>query len=389
MKVIILKNSLDVFNMSNDFMKFDSKSRLLYSIYTCITAVFAGYLFNVYNYLPMHLSTFFAFLAFIFSFFIIDVNTLKNKKINQKDIYIPSNLDKKNQLNELTSTDSEHNNSKDELVSENTIHNDLTKKVSNNLSYNDPHEYLKENYSKQNLNSTNTLDNLNLKTLLDSEKINQTIVNKNKKMSLIKKINFRKEIWLILLTGIIFIPLIIQTLTNTKLIAQDFLLNYNSVETVALLISIMVLFSRIVRVISIAIFTKICNKINDNLFVFLPIILLFCMLLIIFADLITLNWIIKYILITFGFGILLGLFDPYEIFMKNLILKNTQFNERQNVISLYLTSTMIGKLIFAFLVTITLTKLELVYSIIILSIFAVFLIYVNFKLKHLMDKNKV
>ncbi len=74
MKVNILKNNLDYTNNSQDYMGIDSRSKLLYSIYTLIIILISAPLFNINPYIPMYCCIFFALIAFIFSFFIKDVS---------------------------------------------------------------------------------------------------------------------------------------------------------------------------------------------------------------------------------------------------------------------------------------------------------------------------
>ena len=56
MDEIILKNNLKTVNRKDDYFKIRNKSKIIYAIITLFTALVAGKMFNVNNYLPMYLS---------------------------------------------------------------------------------------------------------------------------------------------------------------------------------------------------------------------------------------------------------------------------------------------------------------------------------------------
>ena len=56
MDEIILKNNLKSLNRKDDYFKIRNKSKIIYAIITLFTALVAGKMFNVNNYLPMYLS---------------------------------------------------------------------------------------------------------------------------------------------------------------------------------------------------------------------------------------------------------------------------------------------------------------------------------------------
>ena len=56
MDEIILKNNLKAVNRKDDYFKIRNKSKIIYAIITLFTALVAGEMFNVNNYLPMYLS---------------------------------------------------------------------------------------------------------------------------------------------------------------------------------------------------------------------------------------------------------------------------------------------------------------------------------------------
>lgn len=56
MDEIILKSNLNAVNRKDDYYKIRNKSKIMYSIITLLTALVAGKLFNINQYLPMYLS---------------------------------------------------------------------------------------------------------------------------------------------------------------------------------------------------------------------------------------------------------------------------------------------------------------------------------------------
>lgn len=56
MDEIVLKNNLKALDRKDDYFKIRNKSKIIYAIITLFTALVAGQMFNINNYLPMYLS---------------------------------------------------------------------------------------------------------------------------------------------------------------------------------------------------------------------------------------------------------------------------------------------------------------------------------------------
>lgn len=84
MDSLILKNNLIYLNRSGDFLRYESKSRLIYSILTTIIALVAGYLFSINYYLPMYLCIGICVFNVITSFIINDVIIEKKDMVTSK-----------------------------------------------------------------------------------------------------------------------------------------------------------------------------------------------------------------------------------------------------------------------------------------------------------------
>lgn len=85
MDEIILKNNLNFMNRKDDYYKIRSKSKIIYSIITLFTALVAGKLFNVNNYLPMYLSILIYVIMLGMAFMYYEANSNKEDKETEKN----------------------------------------------------------------------------------------------------------------------------------------------------------------------------------------------------------------------------------------------------------------------------------------------------------------
>lgn len=83
MDEIILKSNLNAVNRKNDYYKIRNKSKIMYSIITLFTALVAGKLFNINQYLPMYLSIIVYILLVGLSLMYYEAKTTENKEVKQ------------------------------------------------------------------------------------------------------------------------------------------------------------------------------------------------------------------------------------------------------------------------------------------------------------------
>ena len=83
---IMLKNNLQEQGKENDFVKWQSWGKLGYATITLIVALFAGVLFNVWEYLPMILSFACAFLGLVLSCLYTDTSQKNKEQISSVKI---------------------------------------------------------------------------------------------------------------------------------------------------------------------------------------------------------------------------------------------------------------------------------------------------------------
>ena len=96
MSRIVLRNNLTAINKQDEYYKIRNKAKILYSIITIITALLAGTLFNINNYLPMYLSIFvYAVvlgMSFVFYEGKLENNDNKQEEVKRKELKITSTI---------------------------------------------------------------------------------------------------------------------------------------------------------------------------------------------------------------------------------------------------------------------------------------------------------
>ncbi len=83
MDEIILKSNLNAVNRKDNYYKIRNKSKIMYSIITLFTALVAGKLFNINQYLPMYLSIIVYILLVGLSLMYYEAKTTENKEVKQ------------------------------------------------------------------------------------------------------------------------------------------------------------------------------------------------------------------------------------------------------------------------------------------------------------------
>ena len=127
---------------------------------------------------------------------------------------------------------------------------------------------------------------------------------------------------------------------------------------------------------------KLKNKIN----LLLPSIAMLAFICILVGSYFQSAIIIKFLLMTIGFDLILAIRDPIEVYATDVLLKNTETHEQQKAISYLQLSRRIGETIISLLFSLLLLKLELIYVIICLFIFAMISLGVNTQLYKMIRK---
>lgn len=284
---VMLKNNLAYLGKQDDYIKYKNKANIAYSIYTTITALSAGHLFNINHYLPMYLGIAVCLINVFISF-----------------------------------------------------------------KLNDENDSLTEN-------------------IIDREE---------------KKVNFTSLILLIMFSYGIFYATISTGQTNVKLLTQYQLENYFEIGLTATYISYILVMSRITRVLSNISFYKVYDKVKDKVVYMLPALSGTAFVLVLVGSIVS-HIVIKIILMSIGFCIILGIRDVFSTYMQDLLLKNVKHSEQQAGISYLGLSRKIGETSISFIFSLMLLKVELIYIIVSLIILSLISFIINFKLYKMVRSN--
>lgn len=215
-------------------------------------------------------------------------------------------------------------------------------------------------------------------------------INENKETipstTKIEKIKFSKLVQIIILSfGLCYATISIGQ-TNSKLFIQYNLQEHFEVGLTATYLGFIIVTSRISRIVGNLIFRKIYGKLKDKINLLLPSIGMLAFVCIIIGSYFQSAIIIKFLLMTIGFDLILAIRDPIEVYATDVLLKNTETHEQQKAISYLQLSKRIVETIISLLFSFLLLKLELIYVIICLFIFAMISLGVNTKLYKMIRK---
>lgn len=154
---------------------------------------------------------------------------------------------------------------------------------------------------------------------------------------------------------------------------------YFDITLTATYLGFIVATSRIARIFGNVIFRKLYTKYKDRVNLILPVtamIAFVCVLVGSYCSVI----IAKFILMTIGFDMILAIRDPVELYASDLLLKNAKPQEQQKAISYLQLSRRIGESMMSLLFSMLLIKIDLIYVVICLLVFALLSLGVNTKL---------
>lgn len=209
-------------------------------------------------------------------------------------------------------------------------------------------------------------------------------VNENTKQSYkakkTEKIKFSK----IMLTIFISYALLYATInlgqSNSKLFIQYNLEANFGIELTAIYLGFIIVTSRISRILGNLMFRKIYSKFKDKANIILSIMAITAFACILLGNYFSSVILIKFVLMTIGFDIILATRDSIEVYASNLVLKNTEAPEQQKVFSYLQLSRRLGETAISLFFSILLTKLDLAYVIVCLMVLAIISFCVNSKL---------
>ena len=213
----------------------------------------------------------------------------------------------------------------------------------------------------------------------------------NKELELKKKhkFNFNKiMIITILVYGLIYGTLVVCQ-TNDKLFIQYELQNFLNVNNVTLVMSIILFLSRVSRLILNLIFGKIYDKFKNRTLYLIYFGLLISISLFVIGK-IFFTSMYSSIIMAVGFILLLALRDPTENLLSDILLKNTNKEDKEKAILYFQFTRRLVVFILSLLATMILVRYELIHLYIVFLIFILLYIFMVLKLLSLVNnQNKI
>lgn len=203
------------------------------------------------------------------------------------------------------------------------------------------------------------------------------------------KLKMNTILFLVILSNAVFYSIVKMGQNNSKLFMQYDFQKYLSIEMVTYYITIIVLISRIVRLIGNVIFGKIYLKIKDKMSIILTIALSLAFLLLIVGHFANVEFIYKVIIMSLGFFLILGIRDSFQVYIEDVALQVASKDEQQKVMIDIEVYRKIGTLILSAIFTLVLMKYEMIVIEVILFILATIEIFINKILCNKLEKNKV
>lgn len=204
-------------------------------------------------------------------------------------------------------------------------------------------------------------------------------VEEEKREKPTKNIKLSSLVVLVILSNALFYSIIKLGQNNSKLFMQYDFSNVLSIEDVTIIITTIVLISRIARIIGNIIFGKIYKKIKDKMSIVLTILELLAFSLIIIGHYIEFNFWLKVIIMATGFCLILAIRDSFQIYIEDVALKISEKELHQKVMIDIEVYRKVIQLIFSVIFTLILTKFDLSVVITILCILSVIEIILNKK----------
>lgn len=219
--------------------------------------------------------------------------------------------------------------------------------------------------------------------MVDYSKDNKNKIEKNKETDK-GKIKYTKIIIFILLSYGLFYPMVNSGQSNGKLFIQQELLKLYDVEKTSLVIGAILCVSRIVRLLSNIKFDKIHKKYEDKVGIMLPVGLLISLILMLIGYNVSNMPVMKFVIMGFGYVIILFIRDPFKVYMQDLALKNTDKNRQQTLLTTMELSRKIVRTIISLCFTAILVKNPMVLVISILVVLSIIEIFVSLYLYKLL-----
>lgn len=192
-----------------------------------------------------------------------------------------------------------------------------------------------------------------------------------------KKLKYSKIIIFMIMSYGLFYPIVNSGQSNGKLFIQQELLKNYSVEKAALIIGAILCISRIIRVISNISFNKVHKKLKDKVGFILPVLLSLSLWLMVIGYMLKFNIVIRIIIMSLGYVIILFIRDPFKVYIQDLALKHSNKSKQQKILTTLDLSRKIIRTIISLSFTLILINHPMILVISILIILSVIEILIS------------
>ena len=201
-----------------------------------------------------------------------------------------------------------------------------------------------------------------------------------------KKIKLTSVIFFVVLSNAIFYSIIKLGQNNSKLFMQYDFQQVLSTEMVTYYITTIVLISRIARIIGNVIFGKLYLKIKDKMSIVLTLLECMSFVLLILGHFIKFNFMIKVIMMSLGFFLILAIRDSFQVYIEDTALKITKKDEQQTIMIDIEVYRKLGQLLLSGAFTLILMKYELIVIEFILLFISIVEVIINKKMCNKLEK---
>lgn len=202
-----------------------------------------------------------------------------------------------------------------------------------------------------------------------------------------RKVKITHLVFLLLLLFAVCYSIIDLGQNNSKLFIQYKLDSFLSLENVSIILTVIVSVSRIVRVLANYFFLTIYEKYKSKILSIIGYSLLISFTLILIGNFLPFK-IFGIILMSIGFCLFLAIRDPFDNYIKELLLDNTNPTDHEIIINKLNFSRKVGKLIVSSLITLILLKDNLTYVMIFLLGLSCFSLVIVYEIYKILKKKK-
>ena len=213
-------------------------------------------------------------------------------------------------------------------------------------------------------------------------------IKEEKKKNKEEKIELTSTIFFVILSNAIFYTIIKIGQSNSKLFMQYDFLKVLSEEMVTYYITMIVLVSRFARIFGNMIFGKLYSKIKDKMSMVLTFLECLAFVLLILGHFIEFNFILKVIIMSLGFFLILAIRDSFQVYIEDVALKISKEDEQQKIMIDIEVYRKLGQLLLSGVFALILMKYELIVIEFILLALSIIEIIVNKKMCKNLEKIK-